>query len=59
MFLCDDCHDAKKHFDIFRSFGTCEGCGKSAICIDCHFDRCYIRRTRKKKKGEGKKKAKS
>lgn len=40
MFLCDACHDASKHVDLFRSRGKCEGCGKVAACIDCHRQVC-------------------
>lgn len=39
MFLCDKCHDASQHVG-FRSLGRCEGCGKSAACIDCHYSVC-------------------
>ena len=41
MFLCNKCHDAKKHMDLFRSRGRCEGCGKVADCIDCHYAQCF------------------
>lgn len=41
MFLCNKCHDSKKHMDLFRSRGRCEGCGKVADCIDCHYAKCY------------------
>jgi hypothetical protein len=40
MFLCDACHDPSKHIDLFRSVGLCEGCGRKAACIDCHYPRC-------------------
>ena len=40
MFLCDNCHDAKKHIDLFRSRGRCEVCGKTAAFIDCHYTTC-------------------
>ena len=56
MFLCDQCHDARVHVDLFRSRGRCEGCGKTAACIDCHYLRCDppVRKTsRKKRKKQG------
>ena len=40
MFVCDNCHDASKHIDLFRSRGRCEVCGKTAACIDCHYRQC-------------------
>lgn len=49
MFLCDKCHDAKKHLAIFRSFGRCESCGKRAACIDCHYMNCDAPQIKKKK----------
>lgn len=39
MFVCDDCHDERCGYTIIeemmRSGGRCEGCGKSAACLDC------------------------
>lgn len=39
MFLCRRCHDETKHLS-FKSHGRCEGCGKVADCIDCHYPVC-------------------
>jgi hypothetical protein len=47
MFLCDKCHDANKHIDLFRSNGRCEGCGKVRLCIDCHYPVCNAPKTKK------------
>jgi hypothetical protein len=41
MFLCDKCHDPEQHIALFRSYGRCEGCGKTAPCIDCHIMNCH------------------
>lgn len=40
MFLCDKCHDATMHFDPFGSKGPCEGCGRTARCLDCKYRDC-------------------
>jgi hypothetical protein len=40
MFLCDTCHDPQNHLPYFRSQGKCEGCGRTASCIDCHRASC-------------------
>lgn len=52
MFLCDQCHNLKKHlYDGHRSYGRCEGCGKDGrACIDCHERACLPPRA---KKGKG------
>lgn len=54
MFLCKECHkDANCNslfcdFDLLiaLSLGTCERCGKTAPCVDCHqyyFTKPYIK----------------
>lgn len=48
MFLCSKCHDVTAHPEMFRSNGQCEGCGKPALCIDCHYPSCQA----PKKKGK-------
>lgn len=39
MFVCDTCHDDRCVMtfieDAMRSHGRCEGCGKTAACLDC------------------------
>ena len=40
MFLCNKCHKDNlikkcKIFHLFESFGKCEICGKTEICIEC------------------------
>lgn len=34
MFICDKCHGDDGH--LFKSYGPCEVCGKTAECSDCH-----------------------
>lgn len=36
MFLCDDCHKGCTCFAFSKSYGSCEGCGKMRVCLDCH-----------------------
>jgi hypothetical protein len=40
MFLCENCHNVNNHIAMFESRGPCEGCGKTANCIDCYFTKC-------------------
>lgn len=50
MFLCTKCHGCGcVHFG--GSYGPCEGCKKTAECIDCHCS-CPITKPKKKKKGK-------
>lgn len=50
MFLCDKCHDPKNHMPFFNSIGPCEGCGKTAVCIDCHDHNCTPPKSKRKAK---------
>ena len=41
MFMCDDCHESDCPTGWLEdlgpgSYGRCEGCGKTAGCVDCH-----------------------
>lgn len=40
MFLCENCHNEDNHLAMFRSRGLCEGCRRTANCIDCHYGDC-------------------
>jgi hypothetical protein len=35
MFLCSKCHDPACTMHFSGSTGPCEGCGKTAQCVDC------------------------
>lgn len=39
MFLCDECHpklnDGRTGGLHSKSYGTCEGCNRTALCVDC------------------------
>lgn len=51
MFCCPSCHDLRKHeFEMFRSYGRCEMCGKTRSCIDCHLNDCNPPKKPAKKK---------
>lgn len=50
MFLCHDCHDLRKHFEMFHSYGRCEACGKKRACIDCRYIECHAPLKKKDKK---------
>ena len=49
MFLCDKCHNARRHLGLIRSLGACEGCGKRKVCIDCHMPDCKPKPRRPRK----------
>jgi hypothetical protein len=55
MFYCEKCRKKKKWpCSLFKSFGACEICGKTAKCYDVHHSQLPLEKRNKKGGKNGK-----